>query len=118
MRTVNGHRRPRRLARRAALALAMAAAVPGPAAAQSGAGRFDVSIGGLWTGAYALDPRNATETRNQAGGGVRAAACSAAPLFLFISSCYLGARQGACLLDPKPDNRGRQALRLARRGDL
>jgi hypothetical protein len=69
MHNVSGHRTPRRLARRAALVLAMAAAVPGPAAAQSGAGRFDVSIGGLWTGAYALDPRNATETRNQAGGG-------------------------------------------------
>jgi len=62
-------RNPRRTARRAALALAVIAAVPGAAAAQSGQGRFEASIGGLWNGGYALDRRNATETRNQVGGG-------------------------------------------------
>lgn len=69
MQTVNGQRTPPRTAWRAALALAVMAALPGAAAAQSGQGRFDVSIGGLWNGGYALDPRNATETRNQVGGG-------------------------------------------------
>jgi len=59
----------RRMAWRAALGLAAIAAVPGAASAQPDQGRFDVSIGGLWNGGYALDGRNATETRNQVGGG-------------------------------------------------
>ena len=67
-------RRVWRTARGAAIALALAAAGPGTAAAQPAAatraqGRFDVSIGGLWNGGYALDQRSATETRNQVGGG-------------------------------------------------
>jgi len=45
------------------------ATVPGAAAAQTGTGRFDVSVSGLWNGGYALDRRNAIETTNQVGGG-------------------------------------------------
>jgi hypothetical protein len=69
MQTLNGRRRRWRGAWRVGLALVALAAVPGPAAAQTGTGRFDVSIGGLWNGGYALDANNALETRNQVGGG-------------------------------------------------
>jgi len=67
METLNGRRTPG--PRCAALALAVVLVVPGLADAQAPAGRFEVSFGGLWNGGYALDGRNATETRNQVGGG-------------------------------------------------
>lgn len=60
--------RVRRILRRTVLAGMLAAAVPTPAVAQPAPPRFELSVGGLWNGGYALGAASATETRNQGSG--------------------------------------------------
>jgi hypothetical protein len=63
----------------------LAAAVP-EASAQARPRSFELSVGGIWSGGSSLGSEDATETRNQPGGG---------PFTLFMGSSEISSGPGA-----------------------